>query len=179
MAVGVFVAQTADFWRSAVFPRMHKLPQTCQNAAGLHYAQHFWDDDDTCEVSTMKSVVQTENAPKAIGPYSQGIRVRSGELLFLSGQIPLTPAGELVGGDIESQTEQVLMNLEAVLTAGGSSLRQVLKTTVFLKNLDDFPRMNAVYERFFRETPPARSTVEVSRLPRQVAIEIDVVAAVG
>jgi len=126
----------------------------------------------------MKSVVQTENAPKAIGPYSQGIRIRTGELLFLSGQIPLTPAGELVEGDIESQTEQVLKNLEAVLTAGGSSLGQVLKTTVFLKNLDDFPRMNAVYERFFREIPPARSTVEVSRLPRQVAIEIDVIAAV-
>ena len=117
--------------------------------------------------------------PKRLGPYSQGIRVRTGELLFLSGQIPLTPAGELVEGDIESQTEQVLKNLEAVLTAGGSSLGQVLKTTVFLKNLDDFPRMNAIYERFFRTTPPARSTVEVSRLPRQVAIEIDVVAAVG
>ena len=126
----------------------------------------------------MKSVVQTENAPKAIGPYSQGIRIRTGELLFLSGQIPLTPAGELVGGDIESQTEQVLKNLEALLTAGGSSLGQVIKTAVYLKNLDDFPRMNAVYERFFRDTPPARSTVEVSRLPRQVAIEIDVIAAV-
>ncbi|HEU0005037.1 MAG TPA: RidA family protein [Terriglobia bacterium] len=127
----------------------------------------------------MKSVVQTENAPKAIGPYSQGIRVRTGEFLFLSGQIPLTPAGELVGGDIESQTEQVLKNLEAVLAAGGSSLSQVLRTTVYLKNLDDFPRMNAIYERFFRDAPPARSTVEVSRLPRQVAIEIDVIAAVG
>ncbi len=127
----------------------------------------------------MKSVIQTENAPKAIGPYSQGIRVRTGELLFLSGQIPLTAAGELVGGDIESQTEQVLRNLQAVLEAGGSSLSQVLKTTVYLKNLDDFPRMNAVYERFFRDSPPARSTVEVSRLPRQVAVEIDVIAAVG
>ena len=126
----------------------------------------------------MKSIIQTENAPKAIGPYSQGIRVRPGELLFLSGQIPLTSMGELVGGDIESQTEQVLKNVEAVLTAGGSSLSQVLKTTVYLKNLDDFPRMNAVYERFFHVAPPARSTVEVSRLPRQVAIEIDVIAAV-
>ncbi|MBM3802195.1 MAG: RidA family protein [Acidimicrobiia bacterium] len=127
----------------------------------------------------MKSVIQAGNAPKAIGPYSQGIRIRAGELLFLSGQIPLTPAGEVVSGDIESQTEQVLKNLEAVLTAGGSSLSQVLKTTVYLKNLDDFPRVNAVYERFFRDSPPARSTVEVSRLPRQVSIEIDVIAAVG
>jgi len=127
----------------------------------------------------MKSEIRTEQAPKAIGPYSQGLRVRAGELLFLSGQIPLTPEGELVAGDIESQTEQVLKNLEAVLTAGGSSLSQVVKTTVYLKNLDDFPRMNAVYARFFRDTPPARSTVEVSRLPRQVAIEIDVIAGVG
>lgn len=127
----------------------------------------------------MKSVVQTENAPKAIGPYSQGVRIPAGELLFLSGQIPLTPTGELVSGDIESQTEQVLKNLEAVLAAGGSSLRQVLKTTVYLKNLDDFPRMNTVYERFFRDSPPARSTVEVSRLPREAAVEIDVIAAVG
>jgi 2-iminobutanoate/2-iminopropanoate deaminase len=127
----------------------------------------------------MISAIQTEKAPRAIGPYSQGIRVRTSELLFLSGQIPLTPAGVVVAGDIESQTEQVLKNLEAVLLAGGSSLSQVLKTTVYLKDLDDFPRMNAIYEKYFRDTPPARSTVEVSRLPRQAAIEIDVIAAVG
>ncbi len=128
----------------------------------------------------MKSVIQTERAPKAIGPYSQAIRARFGELLFLSGQIPLNPeTGELVAGDIEQQTERVLKNLEAVLIAGGSSLQQVLKTTVYLKNLDDFPRMNAVYEKFFGEEPPARSTVEVSGLPRQAAVEIDVIAAVG
>src|SRR5262245_40120168 len=127
----------------------------------------------------MKSIVQTDNAPKAIGPYSQGVRVPAGELLFLSGQIPLTPGGEVVGGDIEKQTEQVLMNLEALLAAGGSSLSQVLKTTVYLKNLDDFPRMNAIYARFFGDSPPARSTVEVSRLPRQAVIEMDVIAAAG
>ena len=127
----------------------------------------------------MKSVIQTEEAPQAIGPYSQGIRVKTGELLFVSGQIPLTPAGEVLSGDIESQTRQVLRNLEAVLVAGGSSLSQVLKTTVYLRNLDDFTRMNAIYETFFHDQPPARSTVEVSRLPRQVAIEIDVIAAVG
>ena len=137
------------------------------------------EDDGACEVRAMKSVIQAENAPKAIGPYSQGIRIGTSELLFVSGQIPLTAAGELVGGDIERQTEQVLRNLQAVLEAGGSSLNQVLKTTVYLNNLEDFPRMNAVYERFFQDLPPARSTVEVSRLPRQVAVEIDAIAAVG
>ena len=139
----------------------------------------FEGDNDIVRYEIMKTVIQTEEAPKAIGPYSQGIRIRAGELLFLSGQIPLTPTGEVVSGDIESQTRQVLKNLEAVLAAGGSSLNQVLKTTVYLKNLDDFPRMNAVYERFFRDKPPARSTVEVSRLPRQVGIEVDVIASVG
>src|SRR5688572_13076711 len=101
---------------------MHELLQTCQNAAGLHYNSclAFFEgepdnDDDACEVPTMKSVIQTDNAPKAIGPYSQGIRIRTGELLFLSGQIPLTASGEVVSGDIESQTEQVLRNLQAVL----------------------------------------------------------------
>lgn len=127
----------------------------------------------------MKSIIQTNKAPNAIGPYSQGIRARCSELLFLSGQIPLNPdTGELVTGPIEEQTEQVLRNLSAVLAAGGSSMERVLKTTVYLKNLDDFPRMNLVYETFFGEQPPARSTVEVSRLPPQVGIEIDVIAAV-
>ena len=126
----------------------------------------------------MKLVVQTEKAPKAIGPYSQGIRAKTQELLFLAGQIPLDPStGEVVTGNIEKQTEQVLKNLEAILVAGGSSLDRVLKTTVYLKNLDDFPVVNAVYGRFFGENPPARSTVEVSRLPRQVGIEIDAIAA--
>lgn len=128
----------------------------------------------------MKTVIQTEHAPRAMGPYSQAIRATSQELLFLSGQIPLDPStGEIVSGDIEKQTEQVLRNLEAVLAAGGSSLSRVLKTTIYLRNLEDFPRVNAVYARFFGDAPPARSTVEVSRLPRQVGIEIDAIAAVG
>jgi 2-iminobutanoate/2-iminopropanoate deaminase len=126
----------------------------------------------------MKTVVQTASAPKAVGPYSQAIRTSARELIFLSGQIPVDPvSGEVVAGDIELQTEQVLKNLQAVLVAGGSSLDQVLKTTVYLKDIDDFSRMNAVYAKFFGENPPARSTVEVARLPRQVSIEIDVVAA--
>ena len=127
----------------------------------------------------MKSLVTTDKAPQAIGPYSQGVRVRCGELLFLSGQIPLEPAsGEVVKGGVEAQTQQVLRNLEEVLIAGGSSLDSVLKTTVYLRNLDDFPKMNAVYQQFFRKDPPARSTVEVSRLPRQVEVEIDAIAVV-
>ena len=127
----------------------------------------------------MKSLVATDKAPQAIGPYSQGVRVSGGELLFLSGQIPLDPSsGEVVQGGIEIQTQQVLKNLEAILRAGGSSLESVLKTTVYLKNLDDFPKMNEVYRQFFRKDPPARSTVEVSRLPRQAEVEIDAIAVV-
>jgi 2-iminobutanoate/2-iminopropanoate deaminase len=127
----------------------------------------------------MKSLVATEKAPQAIGPYSQAVRIKCGELLFLSGQIPLDPSsGEVVQGGIESQTRQVLKNLEEVLKAGGSSLESVLKTTVYLRNLDDFPKMNEVYQQFFRKDPPARSTVEVSRLPRQVDVEIDAIAVV-
>jgi 2-iminobutanoate/2-iminopropanoate deaminase len=127
----------------------------------------------------MKSVVATEKAPQAIGPYSQAVRIKCGELLFVSGQIPLDPSsGEVVQGGIESQTRQVLKNLEEVLKAGGSSLESVLKTTVYLRNLDDFPKMNEVYQQFFRKAPPARSTVEVSRLPRQAEVEIDAIAVV-
>jgi 2-iminobutanoate/2-iminopropanoate deaminase len=127
----------------------------------------------------MKLLVATDKAPKAVGPYSQGVKIKCGELLFLSGQIPLDPlSGEVVQGGIELQTRQVLRNLEEVLKAGGSSLENVLKTTVYLRNLDDFPKMNEVYQDFFRKAPPARSTVEVSRLPRQVEVEIDAIAVV-
>jgi len=127
----------------------------------------------------MKSLVATDKAPRAIGPYSQGVSIKCGELLFLSGQIPLDPSsGEVVQGGIELQTRKVLENLEEVLKAGGSSLESVLKTTVYLTNLDDFPKMNEVYQQFFQKAPPARSTVEVSRLPRQVKVEIDAIAVV-
>lgn len=124
-----------------------------------------------------KDVVTTPNAPAAIGPYSQA--VRSGHLLFLSGQIPLDPAtGQLIAGDITAQTERVLKNLAAILEAAGSGLDRVLKTTVYLKDLAEFGKMNEVYGKFFGEKPPARATVEVSRLPRDAAIEIDLVAEV-
>ncbi len=126
----------------------------------------------------MKRIVTTENAPKAIGPYSQAV-VYNG-LAYLSGQIPLDPAtGQLVGGDVAEQTARVLDNMKAVLEAAGSSLGQVLKTTVFLKEMADFLKMNEVYARYFGDNPPARSTVEAAKLPRDVRVEIEAIAAVG
>jgi 2-iminobutanoate/2-iminopropanoate deaminase len=125
-----------------------------------------------------KQAISTPQAPAAIGPYSQAIR--SGNLLFVSGQIPLDPStGQLVQGDAAVQTERVLKNLAAILEAAGSSLAQVLKTTVYLKDLGDFGKMNEVYARFFGDCPPARATVEVARLPRDVSVEIDLIAEVG
>lgn len=126
----------------------------------------------------MKSRVQTDNAPKAIGPYSQAITANG--LVFASGQIALDPAAmQIVEGGIREQTQRVMNNLKAVLEAAGSSFDRVVKTTVFLADMNDFAEMNAVYGRFFGEAPPARSTVQVSRLPRDVRVEIDVIALVG
>lgn len=120
--------------------------------------------------------VHSDNAPKAIGPYCQGI-VSAG-WFFSSGQIPLTADGQLVAGGIEAQAEQVFANLRAVLAAAGASLDKVVKTTVFLKSLEDFGALNAVYEQAFGTHKPARSCVEVARLPRDVLVEIEVVARV-
>jgi len=126
----------------------------------------------------MKHTIATAQAPQAIGPYSQA--VVSNGTAYLSGQIPLDPAtGQIVEGDIAAQTARVLENLKAVLAACGSSLDQVLKTTVYLKDLGEFARMNEVYARYFPATPPARSTIEVARLPREARIEIDAIARVG
>lgn len=126
----------------------------------------------------MKRIVGTEQAPRAIGPYSQAVISRG--FAFLSGQIPLDPAtNQIVEGDVAVQTERVLENLKAVLEACGSSLARVVKTTVYLKDLGDFARMNEVYGRYFPEDPPARATVGVARLPRDARVEIDAVAAVG
>jgi len=126
----------------------------------------------------MKQIIATENAPKAIGPYSQAV-IWNG-IVFLSGQIPLDPAtGQVMEGDVVAQTERVLENIRAVLETAGSSLDLVLKTTVFLKNMGDFPRMNEVYARYFGANSPARSTVEAARLPRDVQVEIECIAAVG
>jgi 2-iminobutanoate/2-iminopropanoate deaminase len=119
------------------------------------------------------NIIDTNTAPKAIGPYSQAVAING--MLYSSGQIPLTPDGELVTGDIEAQTEQVFRNLEAVLAAAGASLGDVVKTTVFARDLNDFNRLNAVYERHFGAHRPARSTVQVARLPRDAAVEIEVI----
>jgi len=123
----------------------------------------------------MKERVQTDSAPKAIGPYSQAIKANG--FVFASGQIPLDPQTmEIVEGGIREQTERVMTNLSAVLRAAGTSLDSVVKTTVFLSDLSDFVEMNETYGKFFGEVPPARATVEVSRLPRNVKVEIEVIA---
>ena len=123
----------------------------------------------------MKHKVITQHAPAAIGPYSQAI-VHNG-IAYLSGQIPLDPAtNTLVEGDIEVQTERVFKNLSAVLVACGSSMERVLKTTVFLKDMDDFPKMNEIYAKYLGESLPARSTVQAAKLPRDVKVEIDCIA---
>lgn len=124
-----------------------------------------------------KKVIQTEKAPKAIGPYSQAIQ--AGNFLFLSGQIPLDPVtGELVKGDIRQQTERVLKNLNGILESQKLSMGNVAKVTIFLKDMGDFSQVNEVYATYFPSSPPARSTVEVSRLPRDVDIEIEAIAIV-
>jgi 2-iminobutanoate/2-iminopropanoate deaminase len=126
----------------------------------------------------MRQVVATDNAPKAIGPYSQAIKANG--FVFVSGQIALDPGTQqLIDGDVAAQTERVLQNLSAILTAAGSSLAQVVKTTVFLKYMDNFGAMNEVYARYFGDAPPARSTVAAAGLPRDVLVEIDVIALGG
>jgi 2-iminobutanoate/2-iminopropanoate deaminase len=124
-----------------------------------------------------KKVIQTDKAPKALGPYSQAIQ--AGNLLFLSGQIPIDPAtGELVEGDIADKTRRVMENIKAVLESQGLNMEDVVKSTVFLKNINDFGRFNEVYATYFRSAPPARSTVEVSRMAKDADIEIEMIAMV-
>jgi 2-iminobutanoate/2-iminopropanoate deaminase len=123
----------------------------------------------------MKEVISTEKAPGAIGPYSQAIK--AGGFIFCSGQIPIDPAtGEFVSNDVAEQTEQVFKNLDAVLTAGGSGLENVVKTTVFLADMGDFAAMNEVYGRYFTDNEPARATVQAARLPRDARVEIECIA---
>jgi 2-iminobutanoate/2-iminopropanoate deaminase len=123
----------------------------------------------------MKEIISTENAPGAIGPYSQA--VKTGNMVFLSGQIPIDPqTGEFVSGGVAEQTEQVLKNLSAVLEAAGTSLNNVVKTTVFLADMNDFTAMNEVYARYFSENKPARATVQAARLPRDARVEIECIA---
>ena len=123
----------------------------------------------------MREVIATKDGPQAIGPYSQAIKANG--LVFVSGQVAIDPATQQVtGGDIAAQTERVLRNLSGILQAAGSGLEQVVRATVFLKNMGDFAAMNEVYGRHFASSPPARSTVEVARLPKDVLVEIDVIA---
>ena len=126
----------------------------------------------------MREIIKTESAPGAIGPYSQA--VRAGGFVFASGQIPIDPkTGEFVAGGIVEQTEQVMRNLSAVLEAAGTSLERVVKTTVFLADMNEFAAMNEVYGRYFPENPPARATVQAARLPRDARVEIEVIALAG
>lgn len=123
----------------------------------------------------MKKIVNTKNAPSAIGPYSQGVNL--GNLIFFSGQIPLNPlTGEMVDGDIKAQTKQSLENVKAILSAAGYSLNNVVKATVFIKNMEDFALINEIYNEYLGDAKPARACVEVARLPKDVKVEIEVVA---
>jgi len=124
----------------------------------------------------MKDIVTTDRGPKPIGPYSQAVKASG--FLFMSGQVALDPkTGDLVGTDVRQQTERVMENIKGILEAAGSNLHHVVKTTVFLKDMNDFPAMNEVYGRYFSAAPPARSTVQVARLPKDALVEIEVVAA--
>ena len=126
----------------------------------------------------MREIIKTEGAPGAIGPYSQAIR--AGGFIFASGQIPLDPAtGSLVQGGIVEQTEQVMRNVSALLEAAGSGIDRIVKTTVFLADMNDFSAMNEVYGKYFEKNPPARATVQAARLPRDARVEIEVVALAG
>ncbi len=130
----------------------------------------------TVTIGHMKQIISTNEAPTAIGPYSQA--VRSGSFLFCSGQIPLDPkSGEIVPGDVRAQTRRVLDNIAAVLRTEGLSFDNVVKTTIFLTNLGDFQRVNEIYGSYFKQDPPARSTVQVSALPKGANVEIEVIAA--
>jgi 2-iminobutanoate/2-iminopropanoate deaminase len=124
----------------------------------------------------MRDIVLTDRGPKPIGPYSQGVKANG--FLYMSGQVALDPkTGEMTGTEIKEQTERVMSNIKGILEAAGSNLHHVVKTTVFLKDMNDFAAMNEVYGRYFTAAPPARSTVQVARLPKDALVEIEVIAA--
>ena len=126
-----------------------------------------------------KVIIKTDKAPKAVGPYSQAVKIDARTLIYTAGQIPLDPrTNDFISGGVGTETRQVLENLKSILEAAGSGLDKVIKTTVFLSSIDDFAVMNEVYEQYFKKNPPARSTVEVSRLPKGVRLEIEAVAYV-
>jgi 2-iminobutanoate/2-iminopropanoate deaminase len=151
-------------------PRLTSTAAICVN-----HSRHSSPKNAARTGGTMREVIATEQAPQAIGPYSQAIRAQG--LIFTSGQIAIDPAtAQIIASNVSAQTDRVLKNLSAILQASGSSLEKVLRCTVFLKNMGDFAAMNEVYGRYFQQEPPARSTVEVARLPKDVLIEIDVIA---
>jgi 2-iminobutanoate/2-iminopropanoate deaminase len=124
----------------------------------------------------MKDIINSDRGPKPIGPYSQAVKING--LLYLSGQIPLDPkTNEMISGDIKTQTERVLENIKGILESAGSNLHHVVKTTVFLKDMNEFPAMNEVYAKYFTSAHPARSTVQVARLPKDASVEIEVIAS--
>jgi len=126
-----------------------------------------------------REVIHSDNAPKAIGPYSQAIRVEAGRMIFCSGQVPIVPAtGEFNSQNVAEQTEQVMKNLEAVLAAAGATFENVVRTTIFLTNMADFGTVNEVYGRYFPKNPPARATVQVAALPKGAQVEIDCIAVI-
>jgi len=126
----------------------------------------------------MRDIIATKDAPQAIGPYSQA--VRAGGFVFVSGQVAIDPATQqVISGDVAAHTDRVLKNMSAILNAAGTGLERVVRSTVFLKNMDDLAAMNQVYAKYFTAAPPARSTVEVARLPKDVLVEIDVIALAG
>ncbi len=126
----------------------------------------------------MKATIRTDNAPQPIGPYSQAVKA-SGDLLFISGQIPLTPKGDLADNDINSQTRQAIRNIIAILDEAGATVNDVVKTTVLLKNMDDFADMNKIYDEYFGESKPARAAFQVGKLPLDVLVEIEAIAVMG
>ena len=127
----------------------------------------------------MKEIIKTDLAPSAIGPYSQAVKVKSGDMLFISGQIPLNPETmQLVGATVAEQCKVVMENMTEVLKAGGADFSKVVKTTIYLADMNDFASVNKVYGAYFPENPPARATVEVSRLPMDVKVEIDAIAVI-
>ncbi|ROL58436.1 RidA family protein [Bacteroidetes/Chlorobi group bacterium Naka2016] len=123
----------------------------------------------------MKQLIFTENAPKPIGPYSQGV-IAQGKFIFVSGQIPLDLYGNIVGDDIKAQTRQVILNIKAILESVGATLSNVVKTTVYLSDMNNFAAMNEVYDEYFKESKPARAAFQVARLPKDVLVEIEAIA---
>ena len=124
-----------------------------------------------------REVVRTDGAPKPIGPYSQAIK--SGNLVFVAGQGPVDPATGQKSADVAEQTRQVMLNLKAILEAAGASMSSVVKTTCFLRDMNDFPRFNAVYAEFFTSEPPARTTIQAARLPGDIDVEVEAIASIG